>query len=63
MSASRPTPGTYYIINKVLSADGDKLAITFNGEQNHATVTPLSGSTKQRVGPGFCDAIDCSLIN
>ena len=48
---SRPEPGTYVIVNRVLSPEGDKLAITFNGEGNALTVDPSaeSASTSQRV--------------
>ncbi|KAF4603110.1 CCL2-like lectin domain-containing protein [Pleurotus pulmonarius] len=39
-------PGTYYIISRVLSPKGEKLALTFNGEGN-VTVTPLTNDSKQ----------------
>jgi hypothetical protein len=47
---TRPEPGTYVIYNRVLSVNGEKLAMTFNGDQQPITVTKLdSWSTKQRV--------------
>jgi len=45
---SKPADGTYVIVNRVLSPNDEKLAITFNGEGNTATVTPLSSSPSQR---------------
>lgn len=45
-----PSPGTYYIVNRVLSPDGRKLALTFNGERNTVTVTALKKAPKQAVG-------------
>jgi hypothetical protein len=47
---ARPEPGTYVIYNRVLSVNGEKLAMTFNGDQQSITVTKLdSWNTKQRV--------------
>ncbi|KAG9224205.1 hypothetical protein CCMSSC00406_0004704 [Pleurotus cornucopiae] len=39
--------GTYYIVNHMLSPSGQKLALTFNGENNTVTVTPLINATNQ----------------
>ncbi|KDQ26456.1 hypothetical protein PLEOSDRAFT_1065820 [Pleurotus ostreatus PC15] len=39
-------PGTYYIISRVLSPEGEKLALTFNGLGN-VTVTPFTNNSKQ----------------
>ena len=49
--SSRPVAGTYCIVNRVLSPEGHKLAITFNGQGGTATVTQLSQSEAQHVGP------------
>lgn len=38
---SRPQPGTYVIYNRVASATGELLAMTFNGDQQPISVTPL----------------------
>jgi hypothetical protein len=49
-SNARPEPGTYVIFSRVLSVNGEKLAMTFNGDKQPITVTKLdSWSTKQRV--------------
>ncbi|KAG8997741.1 hypothetical protein FRB94_014036 [Tulasnella sp. JGI-2019a] len=45
---SRPAPGTYYIVNKVLSPTGDKLAITFNNQGGAASLTALSNKPSQQ---------------
>ena len=44
-----PAPGNYYIINRLLSSTGDKLAITFNGVGKPVTVTALAYSDTQKV--------------
>ncbi len=41
--------GTYYIVNRMLSPSGQKLALTFNGENNTVTVTPLINANNQAV--------------
>lgn len=41
--------GTYYIINRVLSPTGDKLALTFEGQGSAAQVTPLANAANQQV--------------
>ncbi|KAG9224206.1 hypothetical protein CCMSSC00406_0004705 [Pleurotus cornucopiae] len=46
-ASAMPNPGTYYIVNRVLSPAGQKLALTFNGERNTVTVTPLVNATNQ----------------
>jgi len=46
---SRPAQGTYIIYNRVLSASGEILAITFNGVNNTLTVTPKTGAESQVV--------------
>ncbi len=47
---SKPAPGTYKIINRVLSVNNKQLAITANAEGNAATVTEESSSnTAQQV--------------
>ena len=38
---SRPSAGNYQIYNRVLSPTGEKLAITFHGENEFATVEPF----------------------
>jgi hypothetical protein len=48
---SRPSPQNYYIVNRVLDPNGKKLAITFNGSGQPATVTPLNNSSNQQVSP------------
>ncbi|KAJ3487021.1 hypothetical protein NLI96_g3820 [Meripilus lineatus] len=46
---SRPTPGTYYIYNRVHDSDGNQLAMTFNGNGRPITVTPLdTGDSRQK---------------
>ncbi|EGN94203.1 hypothetical protein SERLA73DRAFT_144703 [Serpula lacrymans var. lacrymans S7.3] len=45
---SKPSAGTYVIYNRVLDASGRKLAITYNGEGNYATATPLSNGDLQK---------------
>ena len=46
---SKPTPGNYYIINRLLSPTGDKLAITSNGQGATVTLTPLENLATQQV--------------
>lgn len=47
---SKPAPGTYIIVNRVLSPKDEMLAITFNGLGKAATVTPTTPATStQRV--------------
>jgi hypothetical protein len=46
---SKPAPGAYRIVNRVLSTVGQRLAITFNGDGKAATVTSLSDSKAQIV--------------
>lgn len=42
--------GTYIIYNRVLSPAGEKLAISFNGNNQLATVKPLvDGDASQKV--------------
>jgi regulator of sigma D len=52
---SKPSEGTYVIVNRVLSSIGEELAITFNGKDQTATLTPRSNSEAQRVSffPSF----------
>ncbi|KAJ7054392.1 hypothetical protein C8F01DRAFT_1235197 [Mycena amicta] len=46
---SRPADGVYFIYNRALSPQGEKLAMVFNGNQQPITVTPLNTSaTNQR---------------
>jgi len=42
------TPGTYYIFNKALDVNGNKLAITFNSQNQTAVVQPLVNSSAQQ---------------
>ena len=46
---SKPAPGNYIIYNRVLGHTGQKLAITFTGQDKPATVTPLSYTNEQVV--------------
>ncbi|KAG8771440.1 hypothetical protein FRC12_003610 [Ceratobasidium sp. 428] len=39
--SSQPEPGLYHIYSRVLSKDGDKLAMTSHGDNQPITVTPL----------------------
>ncbi|KAG8772803.1 hypothetical protein FRC12_002882 [Ceratobasidium sp. 428] len=41
---SCPPPDTYIIYNRVLGASGRRLAMTFNGDKQPITVTPLDPS-------------------
>ncbi|KIJ42663.1 hypothetical protein M422DRAFT_170827 [Sphaerobolus stellatus SS14] len=40
-------PGTYQVINRVLDPAGNKLALTFNGNQALITVQPVSNNSNQ----------------
>lgn len=42
---SKLAPGTYIIVNRVLSPNDEMLAITFNGRGKTATVTPTTAAT------------------
>ena len=46
---SKPTPGNYYIINRLLSPTGDKLATTSNGQGATVTLTPMKNLASQQV--------------
>jgi hypothetical protein len=47
---SKLAPGTYIIVNRVLSPEDEMLAITFNGQGKTATVTPTTAASgAQRV--------------
>jgi len=45
----RPPAGTYIIYNRVLSPTGQKLAITFQGDDQFATVEPFERRNNQVV--------------
>jgi hypothetical protein len=45
----KPAPGVYVIVNRVLSPDDERLAITFNGPDRPATVTARTDGPAQRV--------------
>jgi len=50
VNMSKPAPGCYHILNRVLSPNNEMLALTFNGVDNYVTVTPFSPSDpNQRV--------------
>lgn len=52
--------GTYIIYNRVLSPAGEKLAITFNGNNRGVTVKTLSdGDTSQQVFFHNIIRLDC----
>ncbi|KIJ95877.1 hypothetical protein K443DRAFT_124679 [Laccaria amethystina LaAM-08-1] len=42
---SKLAPGTYIIVNRVLSPEDEMLAITFNGQGKTATVTPTTAAS------------------
>ncbi|KAJ8594648.1 hypothetical protein M405DRAFT_729517 [Rhizopogon salebrosus TDB-379] len=44
----KPAPGVYVIVNRVLSPDDERLAITFNGPDRPATVTARTDGPAQR---------------
>ena len=43
--------GDYVIYNRVLDPNGQKLAITFQGNGEYATLEPLTYSSEQTVSP------------
>jgi hypothetical protein len=45
----RPSPGVYVIVNRVLSPNDERLAITFNGPDRPATMTVRTDDPAQRV--------------
>ncbi|KAJ8594649.1 hypothetical protein M405DRAFT_857990, partial [Rhizopogon salebrosus TDB-379] len=44
----RPSPGVYVIVNRVLSPNDERLAITFNGPDRPATMTVRTDDPAQR---------------
>lgn len=62
-ASAMPNPGTYYIVNRVLSPAGQKLALTFNGERNTVTVTPLVKATTQAVSSLLSSRDDLALMH
>ena len=48
VNMSKPTAGNYYILNRVLSPDGEELALTFNGVDRYVTVTPFIRSNSNQ---------------
>ncbi|KAF5347775.1 hypothetical protein D9756_010313 [Leucocoprinus leucothites] len=56
MSDKMPAPGVYYIVNRVLSPTGEKLAMTFEGKGELAKAMPLTNSAAQRWIIGKFDA-------
>jgi len=48
MARPAPSPGAYIIVNRVLSPDDERLAITYNGQSNAVTVTPKKDGETQR---------------
>ncbi|OAX33577.1 hypothetical protein K503DRAFT_700206 [Rhizopogon vinicolor AM-OR11-026] len=47
-SSPRPAPGVYVIVNRVLSPNDKRLAITFNGPDQPATATVRTDGPAQR---------------
>jgi len=45
---SKPAAGSYYVINRVNSGTGEKLALTYNGLNNAVTLTPLTNADSQK---------------
>ncbi|KAG8913683.1 hypothetical protein FRC01_004430 [Tulasnella sp. 417] len=45
---SKIPDGTYYIVNRILSPKGERLAITFNGDNKVATLTALTNAESQK---------------
>ena len=46
---SRPSPGNYLIYSRVLSPSGHKLAMTFKGENQFATVEDLADQENKQI--------------
>ena len=46
---SRPSAGNYIIYNRVLSQTGQKLAITYHGDNQYPTVEPFGNNRNQVV--------------
>ena len=46
---SRPSAGNYRIYSRVLTPTGEKLAITFHGENQFVTVEPFTSDNNQVV--------------
>ena len=60
---SRPSAGNYIIYNRVLSPTGQKLAITFHGDNQFATVEPFGNNNNQIVrNPSLHSACIYSVI-
>ena len=50
---SRPSAGNYIIYSRVFSPTGQKLAITFHGNDQYATVEPFGNNPNQVVRNPF----------
>lgn len=49
LALAAPANGTYVIYNRVLSPTGDKLALSYNGENQYVTAEPLKLAQNQLV--------------
>ena len=49
---SRPSAGNYHIYNRLLSTAGERLAITFHGENQFVTIEPFAEDNNDQV---FCN--------
>ena len=46
---SRPSAGNYVIYSRRLSPSGQKLVMTFNGENQYATLEPFTSQNNNQV--------------
>ncbi|EIW83809.1 hypothetical protein CONPUDRAFT_119225 [Coniophora puteana RWD-64-598 SS2] len=44
---SKPSPGRYVIYHRIQSSSGERLAITYNGQNGYPTVNPLTYEDNQ----------------
>ena len=59
---SRPAPGNYIIYSRILSSSGRKLAMTFKGENQFATVEDFADQENKQIVRDFSPLLVLYLL-